>query len=40
MDRIYVVGELYGERLQKKEMQEMAAVCPACYPLVMSSYSY
>ncbi|CAL1149235.1 unnamed protein product [Cladocopium goreaui] len=25
MDRIYVVGELYGERLQKKEMQEMAA---------------
>ena len=34
MDRIYVVGELYGERLQKKEMQEMAAVCPAwCYLL-------
>lgn len=25
MDRIYVVGEMYGGRMQKKELQEMAA---------------
>ena len=25
MDRIYIVGEMYGGRMQKKELQEMAA---------------